>query len=811
MLSNERGHNYVYITGLSIQKKTFKNMTLIIRHTAARKLAAALAAAFTAVATPAVAQQPPAIILTDGGIPSPGRHSELKDIAQQPHATDEQKITAVHELSDMASRPGDDKPPEGIIAILVELASGKHGAATDTAVEMLTRLANQPQQKLREIIARNLYLYTPHGANDLRMLDILRRLADDNDAAVRASAYSTAAKLTRHATIAPAVYDIVAFGTDDTAPNARQSALIGLQTVAKNMPARRNDAINILRRATTDSNMDTRITAGSKLVIIYIDHPSDHDKIVPVIESIYNDSPGDAANLIKIIMLWHNFRHPDLTAMTVRIAESKLHAALTASDLLLRLATKDESFAPAALRALPFLLENTGRKYHDYEIIDAVLLLAKNHPAHAPALIDIFAAFPTDAKWTGNAIPGIIGKIGAAAPHATTYALDTLAGFFNHPSPEVRTSTVFTLYEISLNQPASSPQVFEGLALFLNNDLPVAVNAALEAMSAFARNNISYAEPAGSLMLTMLDHKDEGIRRATAYTISNLCALTPPLVLPFLDHAERFANHADEDMRNAAPYMLQNIYNAQPQTTYSRIIPLLEKLSSDTEDIIRRNTASAIGNILAHNAQPNDTLAGILKLLAQDKNYSVSTTAKQSLEEYARILRLNALQNALPTMGEIEKQMPAALTDAALAQMVLDDAIRLLETPDTAIQQRMTDAVGRLGTAHASLATQAIDALAAMNTAGHPPARLFAVQNIGTIGTAHRAQAEFAINALSAFSRDTDEGVINRALAAATIIGKRHPAAGDEARALLTPFTKSNDATLRRTTEHQLKMLPPAP
>ena len=347
--------------------------------------------------------------------------------------------------------------------------------------------------------------------------------------------------------------------------------------------------------------------------------------------------------------------------------------------------------------------------------------------------------------------------------------------------------------------------------MFLKDDTPNVAQAALHSLREFVEYNNAYADRTGRLLLTYLDHSDIGVRANALYAISEICAHSPSLALPLLDHAERFAHSTDVEMRIAAPYVLPNIFKAEPQKTYHRIVTLLKKLSFDTETNTRRNVAEATGKILSHNARRDDTLAQILDILLKDNHTYVRSAAENALDLYMRQLRLTALQNAMPVVGDIEKQMPAAMTDTTLAQAVMNDAILLLTTPDTAIQQRIIDAVGRLGAAHESLAPQAIDALTAMKDADHPPARLFAVQNIGTIGAAHGAQAEAAIKALSAFNADTDESVISRTLAAATIIGKRHHAATDDARDLLTPFTKSKDTTLRRTTEHQLKMLPPAP
>ena len=809
MLCNGRVHHYVYNTGCKIQKKAFKNMTINIRRPAARTLATALAVAFAAVAAPATAQQPPGIMLIEGGIPLADSLDELKKTAQRPGATDAQKIAAIGDLFALAQKTMDFQDAIDAVEMLVGLASDNTAATADAALDALMRLANNPRAKLRESVAFHLYKYAPRATDNSRMLAILLRLADDSNPTVRAVAYGTAAHLTEHAAIANPAYDIVIGGTRDTDPHAQRAVLIALQTVAKNMPAVRDASIDILLLHENDEDIETRHTARAKLVMIYKDDKKDHDKIVPMLESIRRDSAHRAATLVSFLILDHDFRQPDIIDLAVRIAEDRSNSAsVTATNTLLSAAKKDSTIVPFALRGLPVLLNEKG---DEYEVLQNLREIADKFPQHAAAIIDAITTGAYNTKSQNTLYATTIGEIGEADPQAARHALDSLTGLAKNSALNIRRDVGFGLNRLAMAYPAMRDEILGLYAdLAANPDYAVA-ELALQVMQQLALTDSSYAERAERIMMAQLDNPNARIGRLAINTLATTLRNAPTLAPELLDYVEKNIDAASAEMRKGMTYALVELFNLAPQQNYARIVPLLKKIAYDTDYEVRIYAATNIIFVLGSPLCPDTALLPVLRTLTKDTDYRVRAVAEESLEKYAHQQKFIALQNALPTINDVEKQLPAALTDAALAQTVLDNAIAIITAPDTAIQQRTADAIGKIGTAHPALAAQAISALATMNDAHHPSARLFAVQNIGTIGIANGAQAEAAIKALSAFNADTDAAVISRTLAAATIIGKRHHAATDDARDLLAPFTKSKDTTLRRTTEHQLKMLPPAP
>ncbi len=169
-----------------------------------------------------------------------------------------------------------------------------------------------------------------------------------------------------------------------------------------------------------------------------------------------------------------------------------------------------------------------------------------------------------------------------------------VAALLSHESVKIQAKALWLLGEMGLSHPASVRDCIGKIASFLDSDVPLLKERAVNALGRIGRGSYQAVEPYWASLFRFAEDEDEKVRLSFIWASENIATNTPGIYEQYLPVFEKLLYDADDKVRMEAPEIFRVLGKRRPEFVKTYIEKLRHISETDENRVVRIHCQGAI-------------------------------------------------------------------------------------------------------------------------------------------------------------------------------------------------------------------------
>ena len=169
-----------------------------------------------------------------------------------------------------------------------------------------------------------------------------------------------------------------------------------------------------------------------------------------------------------------------------------------------------------------------------------------------------------------------------------------IAALLSHESVKIQAKALWLLGEMGLAYPASVHDYVSLIASFLDSDIPLLRERAVNALGRIGRESYQLIGPYWSDMFRFANDEDAGVRLSFIWASENIATNTPDIYESYMSVFEALLYDKDDKVRMEAPEIFRVLGKRRPELVMPYVKQLRHISETDTNRVVRIHCLGAI-------------------------------------------------------------------------------------------------------------------------------------------------------------------------------------------------------------------------